>query len=60
MTDDWIKKGKDCSTFPSTPSPLNINPLYPTTACPNTSTFKFLSTQNYLYRLHCKTDKESS
>lgn len=63
MTHDRIKKGKDRSPFflllPPPPR-WTSSRFISNHSKSKYITSKFLSTQNYLYRLHCKMDKESS
>ncbi len=60
MTDGRIKKGKDRSPFSFRPLPTEHQAFTSNHSLSKYITSKFLSTPNYLYRLHCKMDKDSS
>lgn len=60
MTDGRIKKGKGRALFISHRLPAEHQVFTSNHSISKYITSKFLSTQNYRYRLHCKTDKESS
>lgn len=60
MTDGRIKKGKDRSPLFLRPLPAEHWAFTSNHRISKYITSKILSTHNYLYRLRCSTDKESS